>query len=98
MTTSQAPQNRPAGEGAQQPFSEPGHRGRILSNTSYNLTRELSELLAGTWRIDQYLKDAGADDCKDCGRLWQDIRKQNEILIEKLRQEIVAHAKNGTFT
>lgn len=89
---------RRAGEGAEQPFAEPGHRARMLSNNSYNLIRELSELLAGTWRIDGYLKDAGQDDCQYCGRLWQDIRKQDEILVEKLRQEIVNHAKSGTFT
>ena len=95
---SQGPSQQPTAEGANAPSSEPGHRPRLPSNNSYNLIRELSELLAGTWRIDGYLRDAGADDCQDCGKLWQDVRKQNEILIEKLRQEIVAHAKNGTFT
>lgn len=79
-------------------FQEPGHRGRMLSNNSYNLITELSELLTGLWRIDQYMKDASEPGCQDCGELWQDIRKQKEILIEKLRQEVVEHAKAGTFT
>jgi hypothetical protein len=78
-----------------QEFQEEGHRGRTLSNNSYNLAREMSELLAGIWRMGQYLKDS---DCQECGRMWQDVRKQNEILVEKIRQEIVKHAKDGTFT
>jgi hypothetical protein len=80
-----------------QPFTEPGHRGRMLSNNSYNLALELTELLKGLWRVDQYMKDAGEAGCQNCGILWQDIRKQNEILIEKLRQEVVDHAKSGNF-
>ncbi len=79
-------------------FTEPGHRARLLSNSNYDLITELSELLTGVWRLDEYLKDAGDDGCDACGKLWQDIRKQKEILVEKLRQEIVNHAKSGTFT
>jgi hypothetical protein len=79
-------------------FQEAGHRGRMLSNNSYNLVTELSELLTGLWRVDEYLKDAGHAGCQDCGQLWQDVRKQKEILIEKIRQEVVEHAKAGTFT
>lgn len=96
-----APQNQPEGgsgggtrgEGA---FSEPGHRARLVENYNYDLMQELTELLQGVWRIDTYLKDAGGK-CDDCGKIWQDVRKQKEYLIEKLRQEIVNHAKNGQF-
>jgi hypothetical protein len=79
-------------------FREPGHRARVVSNNSYNLAMELSELLTGVWRIDQYLKDSGEVGCDPCGQMWQDIRKQKEILIEKVREELVRHAKEGTFT
>lgn len=58
--------------------------------------QELTQLLKGVWRMEQYLKDSGGK-CDDCGKIWQDVRKQNELLIEKIRQEIVNHAKNGTF-
>ena len=37
------------------------------------------------WRVDSYLKDAGGQ-CDNCGRIWQDVRKQKELLIEKNRQ------------
>jgi hypothetical protein len=95
------PQNQPTGgsgggtlgEGA---FSEPGHRARLLENYNYDLVQELGELLQGVWRIDEYLKDAGGK-CDDCGKIWQDVRKQKEYLIEKVRQELVNHAKGGTF-
>jgi hypothetical protein len=77
-------------------YSEPGHRARILSNYNYDLVQELSELLTGVWRIDQYLKDSGGH-CDECGRIWQDVRKQKEFLIEKIRQEITNHVKEGRF-
>lgn len=77
-------------------FSEPGHRARLISNFNYNLVQELSELLSGAWRIDAYLKDA-AGHCEECARIWQDVRKQKEFLIEKIRQEIAIHAKDGRF-
>ena len=48
------------------------------------------------WRVDSYLKDAGGQ-CDNCGRIWQDVRKQKELLIEKIRQEITNHAKDGRF-
>jgi hypothetical protein len=82
-----------ATEGA---FSEEGHRARLLQNYNYDLVQELGELLTGVWRIDEYLKDAGGK-CDNCGRIWQDVRKQKEVLVEKIRQEIVNHAKGGQF-
>jgi hypothetical protein len=77
-------------------YSEEGHRGRMLSNHNYDLIQELGELLTGLWRTDDYLRDAGGQ-CDDCGKIWQDVRKQKELLIEKLRQEITNHAKDGRF-
>ena len=85
-----------AGTVAEGAFSEPGHRARLLENYNYDLVQELGELLQGVWRIDEYLKDAGGK-CDDCGKIWQDVRKQKEYLIEKVRQELVNHAKNGRF-
>ncbi|MBI2912452.1 MAG: hypothetical protein HYY03_00865 [Chloroflexi bacterium] len=81
---------------ANAPFTEPGHRARLLQNYNYDLVEELSELLSGVWRIDAYLRDAGGL-CDECGRVWQDVRKQKAFLIEKIRQEIVNHAKDGRF-
>lgn len=79
-----------------QAVSEPGHRARLLENHNYDLAEELAQLLKGVWRMDQYSKDASGK-CDDCGKIWQDVRKQNELLIEKIRQEIVNHAKGGRF-
>jgi hypothetical protein len=87
--------DRPA-ESEPAPYTEPGHRGRTLSNHNYDLVQELSELLTGLWRVDRYLQDVG-DQCNDCGKMWQDVRKQKELLIEKIRQEVVNHAKQGRF-
>jgi hypothetical protein len=79
-----------------QAFAEPGRRARLLVNYNYDLAAELTQLLKGVWRMDQYSKDAGGK-CDGCGKIWQDVRKQNELLIEKIRQEIVNHAKDGRF-
>jgi hypothetical protein len=89
-------ERRGSEEPAQGAYSEPGHRGRMLSNHNYNLVQELGELLTGLWRIDAYLKDSGGQ-CDQCGMIWQDVRKQKELLIEKVRQEITNHAKEGRF-
>jgi len=77
-------------------FTEEGHRARLMQNYNYDLMEELTNLLQGAWRIDAYLKDSGGK-CDSCGQLWQDVRKQQEYLIEKIRQEIVSHAKDGRF-
>jgi len=97
-TDERMPRNQ-AGNGQQQsgPFGEPGHRARMLENYNYNLMEELTNLLQSSWRMDTYLKDAGGK-CDGCGKLWQDVRKQQELLIEKVRQELVDHAKSGIFT
>lgn len=71
-------------------------RARLIENYNYDLVQELAQLLKGVWRIDEYLKDAGGR-CDSCGNIWIDVRKQNELLIEKVRQEIVNHAKDGRF-
>jgi hypothetical protein len=71
-------------------------RARLIENYNYDLVQELAQLLKGVWRIDEYLKDAGGR-CDACGSIWNDVRKQNELLIEKIRQEIVNHAKDGRF-
>lgn len=71
-------------------------RARLIENYNYDLVQELAQLLKGVWRIDEYLKDAGGR-CDNCGSIWNDVRKQNELLIEKIRQEIVNHAKDGRF-
>jgi hypothetical protein len=92
-------EQQPGGSGGGAPgaaFSEEGHRARLIENFNYDLIEELSELLQSVWRVDAYLKDAGGK-CDDCGRIWQDVRKQKELLIEKIRQEIVHHAKDGRF-
>ena len=89
----QTTQDAVAGQGA---HGEAGHQGRLLDNYNYDLMQELTQLLKGVWRIDQYLKDAGGK-CDSCGVIWQDLRKQQELIIEKLRQEIVNHAKSGQF-
>jgi hypothetical protein len=77
-------------------FTEEGHAARLLENYNYDLVQELGELLQGAWRIDEYLKDSGGK-CDNCGRIWHDVRKQKELLIEKVRQELVQHAKDGKF-
>ena len=30
-----------------------------------------------------------------CGKIWQDVRKHKELLIEKIRHEITNHVKGG---
>jgi hypothetical protein len=92
---------RPAATAVAQPDRPPGAygpgaRARAMENYNYNLIEELTQLLKGVWRTDEYLKDSGGR-CDECGKIWTDLRKQNELLIEKLRQEIVRHAKDGRF-
>jgi hypothetical protein len=88
-------QGKTSGTGAPGAYGETS-RARLIENYNYDLVQELTQLLKGVWRIDQYLKDSGGR-CDDCGKIWTDVRKQNELLVEKLRQEIVNHAKNGRF-
>jgi len=88
-------QGTTSGTGAPGAYGE-ASRARLIENYNYDLAQELTQLLKGVWRIDQYLKDAGGR-CDDCGKIWTDVRKQNELLIEKIRQEIVNHAKDGRF-
>lgn len=88
-----SPQTGRQGDAA---FREDSHSARLLENYNYDLVAELGQLLKGVWRTDEYLKDAGGK-CDRCGAIWQDVRKQKELLIEKIRQEIANHVKSGQF-
>jgi hypothetical protein len=69
----------------------------LLSNNRHNLARELSELVAGVWDLTSTWRIPGTALARSAAASGRNVRKQQEILIEKVREEIVTHAKEGTF-
>ena len=65
-----------------------------MKNYNHDLIHQLSEMLDSAWRFKEYAKNAKGN-CADCHKMWQDIKKGCEDKIEKIKRELVLHAKKG---
>lgn len=67
-----------------------------MRNHNHDLIQVLSEKLDGVVRYQIYREDAEGE-CEVCQRIWDDIKQDDMRHVEMLRDEIIRHAKEGTF-
>ncbi|HOM83566.1 MAG TPA: hypothetical protein PLZ94_17455 [Armatimonadota bacterium] len=67
-----------------------------MRNHNHDLIQVLSEKLDGVVRYPVYHEDT-VDECEVCMRIWEQIKQDDMRHVEMLRDEIIRHAKEGTF-
>jgi methionyl-tRNA synthetase len=68
-----------------------------ISNHDHDLVHELSKRLDGVWRYDQYIANADGEDAPQVQKLWQEIKEQDLIVVERLKQLIRDHVRKDCF-
>jgi len=61
----------------------------------HDLIHELSKRLDALWRYDQYI--ANASDQRDVAQMWQDLKRQEQKNVEKLKAIIADHVRKDCF-
>lgn len=68
-----------------------------ISNHDHDLIHELSNRLDGIWRYDQYIANAAGEKAPGAKELWEDIKKQDLKIVERLKEQIREHVRNDCF-
>jgi len=68
---------------------------KAMANHDHDMVQELSKVLDSIWRYDQYIANAEADE--DLKSLWQDCKEKDMKIVERLKEKIADHVKNGCW-
>ena len=60
----------------------------VVSNTSYNLAKQLTKSLQLLWNIDKYVEDARRDGDEKTTTIWQAMKSDTESHANKIRERI----------
>ena len=60
----------------------------VVSNTSYNLAKQLTKSLQLLWNIDKYVEDARRDGDEKTTKIWQGMKSDTESHANKIRERI----------
>jgi rubrerythrin len=58
---------------------------RIMSDSEYNITKQLTKELEFLWNVDGYIKDAEEEGNKECAQLFREIKEDEERHAKKLK-------------
>ena len=61
---------------------------KVVSNCSYNVTKQLAKKLNLVWNLDKWIADAKKDGHTGCVKMWEEIKK-DEIKHAKMLQGVV---------
>ena len=70
---------------------------KCIGNCNYNMTKQLVKKLKFLWAVDKYLEDAKKENHKDCVKILEEIKKDEERHANILRNHIAKVAANGKF-
>lgn len=68
-----------------------------LGNCNYNMTKQLAKNLQLLWNIDGYIADAKRDGHKECVKVWETIKADEQRHARMLRESIRGLARKGKF-
>ena len=68
-----------------------------ISNHDHDLIHDLSLRLDSIWRYDQYIANAEQENATAVKELWQDVKAQDLKMIERFKELIREHVKQGDF-
>ncbi len=58
---------------------------RIMSDSEYNITKQLTKELEFLWNVDGYIKDAEEEGNQECAKLFREIKDDEERHAKKLK-------------
>lgn len=67
----------------------------MLKNHNHDLVHQLSETSDSIWRMEDYLKNA--EGCDYCKSIWDEMKKDYEKHVGRLKEEIVRHVNENRF-
>ena len=68
---------------------------RGMKNHDHDVIHELSKRLDALWRYDQYI--ANAEGLPELQRLWQDLKRQEQENVSRLKKIVGEHVAKGCF-
>ena len=66
-----------------------------MENHDHDIVHGLSKRLDALWRYDQYI--ANAEGYPELKKLWQDLKRQDQENVNRLRKMVADHATKGCF-
>jgi bacterioferritin (cytochrome b1) len=83
-----APQSRQRGN-----YVDQEYESMAVSNLEYNILTVLQSKLEGIAVYDKYIADCGQSGDDECRRLFEDLKRQDEQNVERLR-EVLSRVMN----
>lgn len=64
-------------------------------NHDHDMIHELSKRLDALWRYDQYMANAAEDEA--LRQFWQDLKRQEQENVRRLKEFVAQHCANDCF-
>ena len=64
-------------------------------NHDHDMIHELSKRLDAVWRYDQYI--ANAEDDEELKQFWQELKRQEQNNVRRLKEFVAKHCANDCF-
>lgn len=68
----------------------------MLTNSQYNITKQLDKKLQFLWHIDDYIKDALLEEDQECAKVFREIKADEERHVNMLRNLASTFIKTET--
>lgn len=68
----------------------------LLTNTEYNVTKQLEKKMEFLWHVDSYIKDAEQDGHKQAAEAFRKIKAEEEKHAKMLKDLLVNTVKSGS--
>lgn len=68
----------------------------VLTNTEYNVTKQLEKRMEFLWHVDTYIKDAEKDGNKQAADTFRKIKSEEERHAKMLKDLLVNTVKTGS--
>ena len=66
-----------------------------VANHDHDMIHDLSKRLDALWRYDQYIANAKND--QELSAFWNDVKRQDEENVRRLKELVKSHVKKNCF-
>ena len=68
---------------------------KAVANHDHDMIHELSKRIDAVWRYDQYIANAKND--QELSAFWNDVKRQDEENVRRLKELVKSHVKKNCF-